>query len=114
MRLKTLTWREHFDTLHHGSRPGNGTGAQVARDCFAIQLTRHQTTRKESAHLRREHDAIRAPVEIERLNSQSVARKYQLPFGAIPNGEREHAAETGQDIQAPAHVATQNHFGIGS
>src|SRR5690242_11836195 len=50
---------------------------------------------------------------IERLDSQPIARAEQSPVRAIPDGEAEHAVESGEAGFAPLTVRLEQDLGIG-
>jgi hypothetical protein len=52
------------------------------------------------------------PGIIQRLDAEGVARDKKPPFPVIPDGEREHAAETGQAIFLPVGIGLQEHFRV--
>ena len=49
---------------------------------------------------------------VERLDAEEVARAEELAGGAVPDGEREHAAQAVEHALAPGEVAREQHLGV--
>ena len=87
--------------------------AQVLLKCFAVRLARVGWVLKDALDFGREDELAVLLRVIERLDAEEIARAEQLARFAVPNGEREHAAQAIEHTFAPGQIAGQQHFGVG-
>ena len=75
--------------------------AQVLLKCFAVKLARVGWVLKDALDFGREDELPVLLRVIERLDAKEIARAEQLACFAVPNGEREHAAQAIEHTFAP-------------
>ena len=63
--------------------------------------------------LRREHKPVVVNGVVERLDPDAVAHEPQLAGPAVPQRDREHAAEAVEAVDAPLLVRVDDHLGVG-
>ena len=68
--------------------------------------------REDRLDLGREHDTVSVRVPVERLLPEPISREHQLALIAIPDGDREHAAQVVNEVHALVFVEVDEHLGI--
>jgi hypothetical protein len=66
----------------------------------------------EELELRAEQERGRAPVVVERLDTEPIAREQQPPRAGVVDRDRPHTVEAGEALLAPFVVGLRHHLGV--
>ena len=101
------------DALEERLGKGAELEAQVLFERFAVELARVVRMLEDALDLGSEDEAAVLLRVIERLDAEEVAGAEQLARVAVPDGEREHAAQAVEHAFAPCQIAREQDFGVG-
>ena len=107
-----MTGRHLVDVLEHGLRVVHVLEAQVLRKGLAVQLLLETRVRQEGLDLAAPDQTIALMLIVQRLDTEDVARKHQLLFLSVPNGDGEHAAQALEHARAPGLIAMHDGLGV--
>lgn len=92
------------DVAEHGSRrAGVGEGEEVV-DRVRVELGGEKARGQQGLRLRAEEQIVGRAREVERLDSEAVAREDEPPRGRIPQCNREHPAQALHELRAELFV----------
>ena len=86
--------------------------AQVLLERFTVELARVVRMLEDALDLGCEDEAAVLLRVVKRLDAEEVARAEELAGGAVPDGEREHAAQLIEQVGAVFFKAVQQHFAV--
>ena len=101
------------DALEERLGKGAELEAQVLLERFAVELARVVRMLEDALDLGSEDEAAVLLRVVERLDAEEVAGTEQLARIAVPDGEREHAAQTVEHAFAPRQIAREQDLGVG-
>src|ERR1017187_4718033 len=112
MPLQAMARHQLGDPFHERVRTRNVIETQEAIQPIEIDAPRHPWMGKDAFQLGTEEDLTILQAIIERLDSHAIAGQDQTPLRFIPDGQAEHAAETGERRSPPFHEGMQHNFGV--
>src|SRR5262249_38401227 len=86
---------------------------QVLVDRVRVNLTRDAIDFEQRFDLAGKRDPIAVVVEVDLLDAERIARKYQPPGGRIPEPESEYAGRFRETARTVLAEQVQERFGIG-
>ena len=101
------------DALEEGFGKGAELEAQVLLERFTVELARVVRMLEDALDLGCEDEAAVLLRVVKRLDAEEVARTEQLARIAVPDGEREHAAQAVEHAFAPCQIAREQDLGVG-
>ena len=101
------------DALEERLGKGAELEAQVLLECLMVELARVVRMLEDALDLGSEDEAAVLLRVVERLDAEEIAGAEQLARIAVPDGEREHAAQAVEHAFAPCQIAREQDFGVG-
>ena len=101
------------DALEERFGKGAELEAQVLLERLMIELAHIVRMLEDALDLGGEDEAAVLLRVVERLDAEEVAGTEQLARIAVPDGEREHAAQTVEHAFAPRQIAREQDLGVG-
>ena len=101
------------DALEERFGKGAELEAQVLLECLMVELARVVRMLEDALDLGSEDEAAVLLRVVERLDAEEIAGAEQLARIAVPDGEREHAAQAVEHAFAPCQVAGEQDLGVG-
>ncbi len=91
-----------------GARRRDAVARQVEPQRVEVQLARHRRVLQQALELgaERQRAAVAAPVQ--RLDGEAVVGQHQAPAPGVPQGDREHAAQVREALEADVLVQVQD------
>jgi len=115
-----MPWRKRENAIDHGHRFADGAEKQVRGNRGVRKLRRNAAAGKERAHFGCKQQAATPDRVVERLDAQRIAREENCGCGAaatlghFDDGEREHAAQSGDGLFTPLLVGVDDYFSVGA
>ena len=101
------------DALEESLRQRAELEAQVLLECLAIELAGVGGVLQNTFDLGREDELAVLLRVVKRFDAEEIARAEKLACRAVPDGEREHAAQSVEHAFAPCEIAREQHFRVG-
>ena len=105
--------RKLEDALEEGLRQRAELETQVLLECLAIELAGVGGVFQNAFDLGREDELAVLLRVVKRFDAEEIARAEKLACRAVPDGEREHAAQSVEHAFAPCEIAREQHFRVG-
>ena len=105
--------RQGRDVGEPGRRLRDVAQAHEVVACLSIDRRAEILQRRDRLDLAGEHPLPVEPRVEQRLHAVAIARQHQAPVARIVDGEREDAAQPGDQLLAPLLVQMDQHLGIG-
>src|SRR5439155_10357366 len=100
------------DFLVDGQRGRDVPEGQVPIEGFAIEMKLEHARPRERLDLRSEEHVLAVSGVKKRFDAQPVAAKNQTLAPFVPQGEREHPAETRDEPLAQVFIEMDDHFDV--
>jgi hypothetical protein len=104
--------RQLLHALQHGSRREHVFVGQELIERDRIELARDFRADQQRFDFRRQQQSARRLRPIQRLFTRAIAGGNQRARAAVPQGEREHAAQPPEEVLAPLLVRVHEHFDV--
>ena len=110
--LEQMSGRQLLDAVHQRMRTGNVIERQVVVQAGEIEGAWDLGVAEERFQLRAEVDIGAAPMEVKRLDPQTVPRQHETPARLRPEPDGKHAPQTREALDIPLLERVQNDFGV--
>jgi hypothetical protein len=107
-----LARAELADLLERRHRIRDVAEREVRRDRLGVELRVHEAARQHALQLRAEDDHVVRERVVERLDAQPVAHEHTAAALAVPDREREHAAQAVRQRRAVLLVEVREDLGV--
>ena len=107
-----MTGRHLMNVLEHSLRVVHVLEAQVLRKGLAVEFLLEARVCQEGLDLATPDETTAFMLVVQRLDSEDIARKHQLLFLGIPDGDGEHAAQTFEHARSPGFIAMHDGLGV--
>jgi len=110
--FEPVTRGQLLNAFDERARAGNVVQGQIVVQRAEVEAPIDLRMREDGFQLRAEVELAVAPMKIERLDSQAVARNDQALVAFRPDRQRKHSVEALKAIGVPLEKSLENYFGI--
>ena len=103
---------ELCDAGEGGQRIGHVPQAEERRNPTLVQSAREARQREQRAELRAEGNPVRRQPVAQGLDAEAIPRQDQLFGAGVPQGDREHPAQSGDAVRSHLLVEVDDRLGI--